>query len=62
MALAWICERVDAKEAALANHFLDAFLGYGVWLPRLQHTEIANVLLVAKRRRVITQVTTHNFS
>ncbi len=62
MALAWIFERLDAEEAALANHLLDVFLEHEAWVPRLWHAEVANALLVAERRGVITQVTTHNFS
>ena len=62
MALAWIFERLDAEEAALANHLLDVFLEHEVWIPPLWYAEVANALLVAERRGVIIQVTTHNFS
>ena len=61
MALAWVFERLDAEEAALANHLLDVFLEHEVWVPPLWYTEVANALLVAERREVITQATSHNF-
>ena len=54
MALAWIFERLDAEEAALANHLLDVFLEHEVWITPLWYTEVANALLVAERRDVIT--------
>ena len=61
MALAWIFERAALEEAALANHLLDVFLEHEVWVPRLWHTEVANALLVAERREVITSARTHDF-
>ena len=61
MALAWIFERAAVEEAALANHLLDMFLDHEVWAPRLWHTEVANALLVAERREVITSARTHDF-
>jgi predicted nucleic acid-binding protein len=61
MALAWIFERLDAEEAALANHLLDVFLEHEVWITPLWYTEVANVLLVTEHREVITQATSHNF-
>ena len=45
MALAWIFERLDAEEAALANHLLDVFLEHEVWIPPLWYVEVANALL-----------------
>jgi len=53
-ALARIFERLDAEEAALANHLLDVFLEHEVWVPPLWYVEVANALLVAERRDVIT--------
>ena len=61
MTLTWIFERAAAEEAALANHLLDIFLDHEVWVPQLWHTEVANALLVAERREVITSARTHDF-
>ena len=61
MALAWVFERAAVEEAALANHLLDVFLDHEVWVPQLLHTEVANALLVAERREVITSARTHDF-
>ena len=61
MSLAWVFERLDAEEAALANHLLDVFLDHEVWVPQLWHTEVANALLVAEHREVITSARTHDF-
>ena len=60
-ALVRIFERLDAEEATLANHLLDVFLEHEVWVPPLWYVEVANALLVAERREVITQATSHNF-
>ena len=59
--LAWIFERVAVEEAALANHLLDVFLDHEIWVLRLWRTEVANALLFAERREVMTSVRTHDF-
>ncbi|MBK5967746.1 MULTISPECIES: type II toxin-antitoxin system VapC family toxin [Thiorhodovibrio] len=55
MALAWIFERVDPQENARADQLLEAMIGLEVGVPVLWHTEVANALLVAERRNVVTQ-------
>ncbi|GAB4178163.1 MAG: type II toxin-antitoxin system VapC family toxin [Wenzhouxiangellaceae bacterium] len=60
-ALAWIFERVDSKEAALAERLLDAIATEVVTVPGLWHLEIANVLLVAERRGVATEAQTIDY-
>ena len=54
-------QRLDAEEAASANHLLDMFLEHEVWIPPFWYAEVANALLVAERREFITQATAHNF-
>ncbi|MCK7581638.1 MAG: hypothetical protein MZV65_42480 [Chromatiales bacterium] len=52
MALAWIFERVDPQESALADQLLEAMTALEVLVPALWHTEVANALLVAERRHL----------
>ena len=51
-ALAWIFERSDPAEVALADRLLDAIAAQPVLIPSLWHIEVANALLVAERRGV----------
>ena len=51
-ALAWMFERTDINEVALADRLLDDIAAQPVWVPSLWHIEIANALLVAERRGV----------
>jgi len=51
-ALAWIFERADPEEVALADQLLDELASQAVRVPALWHIEIANALLVAERRGV----------
>ena len=53
MALAWIFERVDPQESALADQLLEAMTALEVLVPALWHTEVANALLVAERRHLV---------
>lgn len=55
MALAWIFERVDPQESALADQLLEAMIGLEVLVPVLWHTEVANALLVGERRDVVSE-------
>lgn len=55
MALAWIFERNNSKEAASANRVLSALSDSETIVPMLWHTEITNALLVAERRKMITE-------
>ena len=56
MALAWIFERQNPLEVARANASLQhlAHPEAKVIVPSLWYTEVANALLVAERRKVIT--------
>ena len=54
-ALAWIFERADPHEAALADRLLDDITRQSVWVPSLWHLEVANALLVAERRGVVRE-------
>lgn len=51
-ALAWIFERTDPDEIALADQLLDEIATQPVRVPGLWHLEVANALLVAERRGV----------
>lgn len=55
MALAWMFERADPQEVALADQLLDAMTEQEVRVPTLWHTEVANALLVAERRGVVRE-------
>lgn len=54
-ALAWIFERHSPHEMTLAKRLLDDLESAAVMVPALWHVEVANALLVAERRRVITE-------
>jgi predicted nucleic acid-binding protein len=53
MALAWVFERQQPGDAALADRLLAACGDEAWWVPGLWHLEVANALLVAERRGVI---------
>ncbi|MFP4063040.1 MAG: type II toxin-antitoxin system VapC family toxin [Halochromatium sp.] len=53
MTLAWIFERADPQERALADRLLDTLTGQEALVPVLWYTEVANALLVAERRGVV---------
>ncbi len=56
MALAWIFERSNKKEAVCADKAItDLAIAEETTVPTLWHTEIANALVVAERRRVVTE-------
>jgi predicted nucleic acid-binding protein len=52
VALAWIFERADPGEVALADRLLNDIATQSVWVPSLWHLEVANALLTAERRGV----------
>ncbi|MGA3161732.1 MAG: type II toxin-antitoxin system VapC family toxin [Terracidiphilus sp.] len=54
MALAWLLDRKDPGEAALAGEALDVVRASGAMVPALWFSEVANALLLAERQRVIT--------
>ena len=53
MALAWVFERQQPGDAALADRLLAACGDEAWWVPGLWHLEVANALLVAEHRGVI---------
>lgn len=55
LALAWIFERPDPTENALADRVLGELTEQSVLVPVLWHTEVANALLVGERRGVVTE-------
>lgn len=55
MALAWIFERNNKTEIECAKQALITLIDTETLVPSLWHTEIANALLVAERRQVITE-------
>ena len=55
MTLAWIFERADPQERALADRLLENMTGQEALVPVLWHTEVANALLVAERRGVVSE-------
>jgi len=55
MALAWLFEREQAKEAECASRALSAISETETLVPLLWHTEIANALLAGERRKVVSE-------
>jgi predicted nucleic acid-binding protein len=55
MALAWLIERVDRKEAALARRAFDEVSATGSQVPALWYVEVANTLLVFERAKRLTE-------
>ena len=60
-ALAWIFERADAHETAVADRLFDVIAERETWVPALWHTEIANALLVAERRGLVREALVMDF-
>ncbi len=54
-ALAWMFERTDPAEIALADQLLDNIAALSARVPSLWHLEVANALLVAERRGVVKE-------
>lgn len=55
MALAWLFERRNKEESKCADRALLTVAEAEASVPPLWHTEILNALLVAERRKVITE-------
>lgn len=53
--LGWLYERVDQREAELADRTLSGLDTVDAWVPWLWHTEITNSLLVGERRGLISE-------
>ena len=62
MALAWLFERTKPEELAIADRALSAIAESVVYIPALWHTEVANALLVAERRKVVTEAQVADFT
>lgn len=60
-ALAWVFERENPKEAAMANELLASLSQNTALVPSLWHFEVANALLVGGRRGVIGEAETTDF-
>lgn len=61
MALAWCFERTCAVEAERASRALDVLTSANVIVPPLWHIETANALLVAERRKVVSEARVSDF-
>lgn len=61
LALGWLFERADSREADVALRTLDVLPDTPTFVPALWHSEIGNALLVAERRRVITEAQSLDF-
>ena len=55
MALAWLFERQKTDEIHCADQLLSGLVDSEAIVPSLWHIEIANALLVAERRRVVSE-------
>jgi predicted nucleic acid-binding protein len=60
-ALAWVFERSEPDEAARARIHLERLAKEDAIVPELWHLEIANALVVAQRRAVISTARGHDF-
>ena len=61
MALSWLLKRNNPAEAVLSGQALDVVRASGAMVPALWYPEVANVLLLAERQRVITADETASF-
>lgn len=61
LALSWIFERQKKDEIACAEKVLKIMADDNVMVPVLWHTEVANALLVAERRKIISEAQTINY-
>lgn len=59
--LAWLFERTDRNEAKRADRLLDAVASETSMVPMLWHSAVCNALLVAERRKVISEAQTADF-
>src|SRR5579863_2506979 len=61
IALAWLLDRSDPDEIAIANQALRYVELHGAEIPALWFFEVANGLLIAERRQQVTQQDTAAF-
>ncbi len=55
MALSWIFERPKKKEELCSSKVLTVLSDAEIYVPSLWHTEITNGLLMAEKRKIITE-------
>lgn len=55
MALAWLIDRADRTEAALASQAFDELISTGAQVPSLWYAEVSNTLLVFERAKRLTE-------
>ena len=55
MTLAWLFQRIDPIEAALADRALDELDNEQFLVPATWYAEVSNAVLLGDRRRVVTQ-------
>jgi predicted nucleic acid-binding protein len=55
MALAWVFERQQGSDGERANRLLEACGTDTWWVPGLWYLEVTNALLVAERRKLISE-------
>lgn len=55
MALAWLIDRADRAEAALADRAFGEVSAFGAQVPALWYAEVANTLLVFERAKRLTE-------
>lgn len=60
-ALAWLFERADRNEAKRADRLLSAIATETAMVPMLWHCEVCNALLVAERRKLISEAQAADF-
>jgi predicted nucleic acid-binding protein len=59
--LAWLFQRSSIEEAARADALLEALENASAWIPSLWYTEVANALLTAERRNMLSQAQSTDF-
>jgi predicted nucleic acid-binding protein len=60
-ALAWVFDRENPKEAAIANELLASLSQNSALVPSLWHFEVANALLVGERRGIVSDAESTDF-
>ena len=60
-ALAWVFERENPEEAAMANELLASLSQSSALVPSLWHFEVTNAVLVGERRGVVSEAESTDF-
>ena len=61
IALSWLFQRVKPDEVTLADKALQSLVSESAVVPAIWHIEVANGLLVAERRKVVTEAQTFDY-